>query len=263
MTEFPAPPGAARTGPWCSGDQECPLCGQVRSGRFRSAEDDKIPCRCSAAPLAAARSDQPAKAGADGAQRRTIFRGPHPRTSSPEQGRRIGGRSLSGGRVLPDEWRTILRASLAINDLDNPDNAARRWVPWLCAYTGARPGEMTQLRGADVIEREGIHGLRITSEAGTVKNNRSRVVPIHEHLIEQGFLEFVRKHGAGAIFYRVANGDGLGDPLNAKKPRYTQARQGGTRSNRSLTGLASASVCPTTSPDMHIRVRELATGRQY
>ena len=126
---------------------------------------------------------------------------------------------------LPDEWRTVLRASLAISDLDNPDNAARRWVPWLCAYTGARPGEMTQLRGADVIEREGIHGLRITPEAGTVKNNKSRVVPIHEHLIKQGFLEFVRKHGAGPMFYRAAKGDGVGDPLNVKKPRYTQARQ--------------------------------------
>ena len=94
---------------------------------------------------------------------------------------------------LPDEWRTILRASLAITDLDTPDNAARRWVPWLCAYTGARPGEMTQLRGADVIEREGIHGLRITPEAGTVKNKKTRVVPIHDHLIEQGFLEFVKE----------------------------------------------------------------------
>jgi len=42
---------------------------------------------------------------------------------------------------LPDEWRIILRASLAINKLDTPDEAAKRWVPWLCAYSGARPGE--------------------------------------------------------------------------------------------------------------------------
>src|SRR5690606_27872915 len=27
---------------------------------------------------------------------------------------------------------------------------ARRWVPWLCAYTGARVGEMIQLRKQDV-----------------------------------------------------------------------------------------------------------------
>ena len=33
----------------------------------------------------------------------------------------------------PDEWRQILRASLGISASDTPDNAARRWVPWLCA----------------------------------------------------------------------------------------------------------------------------------
>jgi integrase len=125
---------------------------------------------------------------------------------------------------LPHEWRVILRASLAITKLDTPDEAAKRWVPWLCAYTGARPGEITQLRGADVIERDGIHGLRITPDAGTVKNKKTRVVPIHEHLIEQGFLRFVEKHGAGPMFYRVTKDAGEG-VLNAKKPRYAQARQ--------------------------------------
>ena len=126
---------------------------------------------------------------------------------------------------LPDEWRIILRASLVTTKLDTPDDAAKRWVPWLCAYSGARPGEITQLRGVDVIERDGIHGLRITPDAGTVKNKKTRVVPIHDHLIEQGFLEFVKKHGAGPMFYRVAKQDGGNDLLKATKPRYAQARQ--------------------------------------
>jgi integrase len=126
---------------------------------------------------------------------------------------------------LPDEWRTILRASLAIIELNTPDDAARRWVPWLCAYTGARPGEITQLRGSDVIERDGIHGLRITPEAGTVKGNKARVVPLHEHLIAQGFVPFAAQHGPGPLFYRPAKQNGDKDPLKAKKPRYVQARQ--------------------------------------
>jgi hypothetical protein len=51
-----------------------------------------------------------------------------------------------------DEARTILKAAAAITDTRTPYEACKRWVPWLCAYTGARPGEMAQLRGADVIE---------------------------------------------------------------------------------------------------------------
>jgi hypothetical protein len=43
--------------------------------------------------------------------------------------------------------------------------------------------------------------------------------------IEQGFLDFVKSHGAGPLFYRVATHDSGNDPLKAKKPRYIQARQ--------------------------------------
>ncbi|HEY1453095.1 MAG TPA: hypothetical protein VGF57_06500, partial [Roseiarcus sp.] len=40
--------------------------------------------------------------------------------------------------------------------------AAKRWVPWLCAYTGARVGEMVQLRKQDVT-RNGEHwAIRVT-----------------------------------------------------------------------------------------------------
>jgi integrase len=44
---------------------------------------------------------------------------------------------------------------------------AKQWVPWLCAYTGARLGEMAQLRGSDVFQQAGRWVLRITPE-GTV-----------------------------------------------------------------------------------------------
>jgi hypothetical protein len=52
--------------------------------------------------------------------------------------------------------------------------AAKRWVPWLCAFSGARVGEMAQLRRQD-IRREGeLWVLRITPEAGTVKTGEAR-----------------------------------------------------------------------------------------
>ncbi len=99
-----------------------------------------------------------------------------------------------------DEARTILSATLAVADTGRKSAAAKRWIPWLCAYTGARSGEIAQLRGSDVIERDGITAIRITPEAGTVKSRQTRVVPIHEHLIEQGFLSFVQQSGKGPLF---------------------------------------------------------------
>jgi hypothetical protein len=76
--------------------------------------------------------------------------------------------------------------------------AARRWVPWICAYTGCRVQEATQLRAEDVVEHDGTMAIRILPSAGTVKSGTGRTVPIHEHIIEQGFLDFVRSVGQGS-----------------------------------------------------------------
>lgn len=79
--------------------------------------------------------------------------------------------------------------------------AARRWVPWICAYTGARVGEIAQLRKQDIQQKDGVWLFWITPEAGTVKDGNSRHVAIHPDLIEQGFLRFVDKSSAGPLFY--------------------------------------------------------------
>ena len=78
---------------------------------------------------------------------------------------------------------------------------AKRWIPWLAAYTGGRVNEFSQLRGADVLEVEGIWVVNITPDAGTVKAKEARVVPLHQHLIDQGFLDMVNGRGPGPLFY--------------------------------------------------------------
>jgi integrase len=126
----------------------------------------------------------------------------------------------------PEEARKILSAASAIKTFHTQDDAARRWAPWLCAYTGARVGEVTQLRKADVIKRGGIHALKITPEAGTVKNARARVVPLHQHLVQQGFLKFVEKRGDGPLFYKPRTTTPTeDDPLKRKKSPAAQVRQ--------------------------------------
>ena len=83
--------------------------------------------------------------------------------------------------------------------------AAKRWVPWLCAYSGARVNEVTQLRRADVFARtidgEEVWVMRITPEAGTVKTGAARDVPLHPHLVEQGFFDWVAGRPDGPLFY--------------------------------------------------------------
>lgn len=96
--------------------------------------------------------------------------------------------------------------------------AAKRWIPWLCAYSGARVTEMAQLRKQDVAQHEGQWFIRLTPEAGSIKTGQFRTVPVHEHLIAEGFLEFVRVVNDGPLFCNVGRdgtttgpAEGVGD----------------------------------------------------
>ncbi|UES56829.1 tyrosine-type recombinase/integrase [Roseibium aggregatum] len=104
-----------------------------------------------------------------------------------------------------EEAETILRAATAAETdprhMADHTRFARRWLPWLCAYSGARMGEMAQLRKHDVYVKDGIHCIRITPEAGTVKDKEVRVVPLHPHIVEQGFVKAVSSKPAGPLFY--------------------------------------------------------------
>ncbi len=104
----------------------------------------------------------------------------------------------------------ILKASLETqpNTLPARHKLARRWVPWICAYTGARVGEIAQLRAMDIRQEEGIWVFRITPEAGSTKDSKARSVPIHSHLIEQGVLKLARADDATPLFYEVPKGGG-------------------------------------------------------
>jgi integrase len=99
--------------------------------------------------------------------------------------------------------------------------AAKRWVPWVLAYTGARVGEIAQLRKQDVA-REGKHWvITISEEAGTVKTGETRRVPVHPHLIELGFIDFVKAAPQGPLFLRVASGGSVLGPLQGLKNRLS------------------------------------------
>jgi integrase len=125
-----------------------------------------------------------------------------------------------------EEIETILKAASAISQPRTPGEVLRRWGPWLCAYSGARSGEITQLRGIDVVTQDGIDAIRITPDAGTQKTRKPRTVPLHAHLIEQGFLTFAKSVGRGPLFYNPHKGTPAApEPTNPRKPRYVKARE--------------------------------------
>lgn len=100
--------------------------------------------------------------------------------------------------------------------------AAKKWTPWLCAYTGARIGEMVQLRKEDV-RQVGEHWvLTITPEAGTVKTNEAREVVLHSHLVELGFPTFVASCGPGHLFLTPKPDGTVLGPLQTAKNRVTE-----------------------------------------
>ena len=126
---------------------------------------------------------------------------------------------------MPEEWRTILKAATAVTAPKTTFQGAQRWVPWLCAYSGARPGEITQLRGVDIQERDHVDVMVLTPDAGTIKTSKARTVPIHRHMIDQGFLAFVKSRGKGPLFYDPAEQQGSSDPTNPRRPRSVSVRQ--------------------------------------
>ncbi|MET4449492.1 hypothetical protein ABIB75_007806 [Bradyrhizobium sp. GM2.2] len=105
---------------------------------------------------------------------------------------------------------TILTGTLATpSHLISPEmKAARRWVPWICAYTGARISEITSLWPADV-EQIGQYRAFVIKEQ-LAKSKKMRRVPVHEHLIAQGFDDYVeeRRKLGKPLFYEPARARG-------------------------------------------------------
>lgn len=100
-----------------------------------------------------------------------------------------------------------------------PYGMACYWVPLLCRHTGARVEEMAQLRKTDIaVSDDGIYYLNIRrGEDQSVKNNTSlRHVPIHEHLIELGFIDYVKSASEFLFPELKANKHGKRSPALGK-----------------------------------------------
>jgi len=75
-----------------------------------------------------------------------------------------------------------------------------KWILLGCMFTGARIGEIAQLRVGDVRQQRGVWLVRILEEEReglTTKNRKSHHVPVHSKLIALGFINFVERQRKG------------------------------------------------------------------
>lgn len=149
---------------------------------------------------------------------------PEVRISVPRRNIERETKAFDGAEII-----TILSAALRCSDTKSFRERAFRWVPWICAYTGARAGEITQLRASDIQQRNGAHFARLTPSAGKIKTRKARTVPLHEHLIAQGLLEFVERAKGRPLFY--------GNPRSPEKKDDSAPRQSSAERMRSQVGM--------------------------
>ncbi|WCR09590.1 site-specific integrase [Paracoccus stylophorae] len=118
-------------------------------------------------------------------------------------------RTRERGYTTPEAVAVLkFSTSYTPKEADNPANresahitAAKRWLPILCAFTGARVAEMAQLRKEDVRQEGDRWVVRITPDAGSVKAGGYRDVPLHRQVVALGFADFIRSASAGPLFH--------------------------------------------------------------
>jgi integrase len=100
-------------------------------------------------------------------------------------------------KSLPSSGRSAftnaeVNALLPGSDQKQP---ARYWVTLISAYTGMRQNEICQLHIADIRELNEVWVFDVNDRDGKKLKNlySSRLVPVHDKLIQLGFLDYVKK----------------------------------------------------------------------
>jgi integrase len=74
---------------------------------------------------------------------------------------------------------------------------------------------------------EAVFFAKLSPSAGKIKTRTARTVPLHEHLIEQGFIAFVEEMGKAPLFYKLAPPRRPGKPEPVQNPaERTRSRLG-------------------------------------
>jgi integrase len=100
------------------------------------------------------------------------------------------GHDLARQRWQPEQLKHVLQSQDFIDK--HPDF---KWITLLMLYHGLRPSEACQLHSNDITTIDGINVIHVTNEGMSqqLKTAQSkRTVPLHQKLIELGFVDFVQ-----------------------------------------------------------------------
>jgi hypothetical protein len=124
-----------------------------------------------------------------------------------------------------DELTKILKAASAVSDTTKAGLAARRWVPWLCAYTGARVGNQATARRRCRSGRwSGCNSDHAGSWFGQDPEDEGRSLAPTPSGARFPFVG--KDKGERTAILRPRSGrPATDDPTNPRKPRYVKARE--------------------------------------
>ncbi|RWD45174.1 MAG: site-specific integrase [Mesorhizobium sp.] len=106
-------------------------------------------------------------------------------------------------KAFSDDQLQLIERTLLTELAGRTPKPSHKWASLILMYTGARAGEVCQLRGSDIQAHDGVTCLSIDEdeEGKRIKTQASkRLVPIHSRLLELGLLEFIRASGTGRLF---------------------------------------------------------------
>ena len=145
-----------------------------------------------------------------------------------------------------NEWRTILDASLAppphTHGPTQRDGASVGAV--VVRLYGLASGRDHAVAGSRCPAARRAVGHPHHSGGGCRQGSQARVVPLHEHLLELGFVKFAQAKGQGPLFYDPADRRGEAfDPLKPVRPPWVKSREKLAEWVRSL-GVTDPNISP-------------------
>ncbi|MGD9616974.1 MAG: DUF6538 domain-containing protein [Alphaproteobacteria bacterium] len=134
----------------------------------------------------------------------------------------------------PEEAETILKAARSETAPD------LRWLPWLCAFTGARIGEVAGVCGKDIHAIDGQWFIAIGLDGRRVKTGSSRRrVPLHPVLVAEEFLTYAQTSGCSRPGQATRWPGGYAAMSGSRTPRKAQATPGAIASRTKAARLVA------------------------